>query len=93
MVYMYQYLYHTSLDHMHLQNPPHKEEKKEKRFMSNPTQTCMLYCRYHGREWSRQHATRTYFFAWYFFYLRFVCPVFFLNIYEEKKKEMIFTEY
>lgn len=78
---------------MHLQNPPHKEEKKEKRFMSNPTQTCMLYCRYHGREWSRQHATRTYFFAWYFFYLRFVCPVFFLNIYEEKKKEMIFTEY
>lgn len=26
-VYMYQYLYHTSLDHMHLQNPTKKDEE------------------------------------------------------------------
>lgn len=56
-LYMYQYLYHTSLDHMHLQIPTKKE-----RFLSNPTQTCMLlYSRYHGKEWSCQHATLTYF--------------------------------
>lgn len=44
----------------HASSKPHK--KKKKRFLSNPTQTCMLlYSRYHGREWSRQHATLTYF--------------------------------
>lgn len=28
-LYMYQYLYHTSLDHMHLQNPTKKEKKRD----------------------------------------------------------------
>lgn len=43
MVYMYQYLYHTSLDHMHLQNPPTRRKKKRRDFWAIlPKHACCI---------------------------------------------------